>query len=513
VGAVEEIEGRELKAALREPRVEARPVHAVANGDFDGAQEELEKIRLVVRVPRPHRVHDPVRAPHLEDLDSERAKSVEEAASGAARALFLHGFVVCGKDGAVVARSGLEDRFPIEGNREIEQSAGPGERGERREGRREANDVEKSVGDDEIERTPVLARELLERRRGKLRRKGERSQSATGFVEERSPGLDSHVANGRDRLEELPRRDSLSARAESGPDVGNPEEPNARLPHLPPQSVPDAEVQRPVVHRPFREEIPGEVAHRGLRHLIAWDIQFDVMTERVASAILSDLHLRLEAARAGIRPFVTLAYAQSLDGSIAGEGNRPLSLSSAGSRKLTHELRAAHDAILVGIGTVVADNPRLNVRLATGEDPRPIVVDSTLRIPRDARLLENGRGAWLATTEAADVASEIDLESRGARVLRLPALENGWVDLEALLERLVRRGVRHVLVEGGARILTSFLESKLVDYLVVTISPRFVGGLRPLDSGELASFPSLVSWRSERVGEDLVMAGGLFCPP
>jgi len=241
------------------------------------------------------------------------------------------------------------------------------------------------------------------------------------------------------------------------------------------------------------------------------------MTERVVSAILSELHVRLEDAQAQAsrrsRPFVTLAYAQSLDGSIAGEGNRPLSLSSQASLQLTHELRASHDAILVGIGTVLADNPRLNVRLANGEDPRPIVVDSRLRIPRDAHLLENGRGVWLATTEAAATSTEAELQSRGARVLRLRALENGWVDLEALLERLAKRGVRHLLVEGGARILTSFLESKLVDYLVVTVSPRFVGGVRPLDSRELSSFPSLVSWRSERVGEDLVMAGGLVWPP
>jgi len=241
------------------------------------------------------------------------------------------------------------------------------------------------------------------------------------------------------------------------------------------------------------------------------------MTQRVVSSILSELLVRLEDAQAQAfrrsRPFVTLAYAQSLDGSIAGEGNRPLSLSSQASLQLTHELRASHDAILVGVGTVVADNPRLNVRLASGEDPRPIVVDSRLRIPRDAHLLENARGVWLATTEAAATSTEAELQSRGALVLRLRALENGWVDLEALLERLAKRGVRHLLVEGGARILTSFLESKIVDYLVITISPRFVGGLRPLDSRELPSFPSLVSWRSERVGEDLVMAGGLVWPP
>jgi 3,4-dihydroxy 2-butanone 4-phosphate synthase/GTP cyclohydrolase II len=241
------------------------------------------------------------------------------------------------------------------------------------------------------------------------------------------------------------------------------------------------------------------------------------MTERVISEVLSDLHLRLDEARAKAslrsRPFVTLAYAQSLDGSIAGEGNRPLRLSSPGSLQLAHELRAAHDAILVGIGTVLADNPRLNVRLASGDDPRPIVVDSRLRIPRDAHLLQNGRGVWLATTEAAAAATEVELQSRGATVLRLRALENGWVDLDALLTRLSRRGVLHVLVEGGARILTSFLESKLVDYVVVTLSPRFVGGVRPLESRELSPSPSLVPWRSERVGEDLVVAGGLVFPP
>lgn len=241
------------------------------------------------------------------------------------------------------------------------------------------------------------------------------------------------------------------------------------------------------------------------------------MAERVISEILSELHFRLEDAATHAfrrsRPFVTLAYAQSLDGSIAGEGNRPLSLSSPASLQLTHELRAAHNAILVGIGTVVADNPRLNVRLAAGDDPRPIVVDSRLRIPRAAHLLQNGRGLWLATTEAATATAEAELLSRGATVLRLRALENGWVDLEGLLERLGKRGVSHVLVEGGARILTSFLESKLVDYVVVTLSPRFVGGVRPLDSRELSSYPGLVSWRSERVGEDLVVAGGLAFSP
>ena len=99
---------------------------------------------------------------------------------------------------------------------------------------------------------------------------------------------------------------------------------------------------------------------------------------RVLSPILGDLHARLEDADgvARGRPFTTLAYAQSLDGSIAGQGGRPLSLSGASSLRLTHELRAAHDAILVGIGTVLSDNPLLNVRLVSGSDPQPIVADT-----------------------------------------------------------------------------------------------------------------------------------------
>jgi 3,4-dihydroxy 2-butanone 4-phosphate synthase/GTP cyclohydrolase II len=228
------------------------------------------------------------------------------------------------------------------------------------------------------------------------------------------------------------------------------------------------------------------------------------VTERVASSILEDLHLRLAQGFPGHgRPFVTLAYAQSLDGSIAGDGNRPLRLSCESSLTLTHELRAAHDAILVGIGTVLADNPRLNVRLVSGRDPRPIVVDSRLRTPSNALLLDGGREVLVATTEA--VCGTIPSEH--ASLLRLPALSNGWVDLDRLVLELGALGVRHVLVEGGARILTSFLEARLVDHAVVTISPRFVGGVRPLDGRELRPSPRLDPYRWERVGEDLVVAG------
>ena len=101
------------------------------------------------------------------------------------------------------------------------------------------------------------------------------------------------------------------------------------------------------------------------------------------------------------RPVVTLSYAQSLDGSIAARRGFPLQISGTESAQLTHQLRAVHDAILVGIGTVLADDPHLTVRHAQGKDPQPVVLDSQLRFPLGAKLLRE-RSPWIATTSRAD---------------------------------------------------------------------------------------------------------------
>ena len=236
-------------------------------------------------------------------------------------------------------------------------------------------------------------------------------------------------------------------------------------------------------------------------------------SRQLMSPILADIHARLDVAKRQNknrkRPFVTLSYAQSLDGSIAAAGRRPIHLSGESSLTLTHELRAAHDAILVGIGTVLTDNPRLNVRLVPGKDPQPIVVDSHLRAPASCHLLQNGRGTWLAATSSARDEDEEQARARGAVVLRVASLDNGWVDLEALMASVHERGLDHLLVEGGARILSSFLESRLADYVVITMAPKFIGGMPALCESALSTFPHLKSWQSERVGEDLVLAGEL----
>lgn len=213
------------------------------------------------------------------------------------------------------------------------------------------------------------------------------------------------------------------------------------------------------------------------------------------------------------RPFVTLSYAQSLDGSITARRGHPLAISGSQSLAMTHRLRASHDAILVGIGTVLADNPRLNVRLVKGENPQPIIVDSHLRFPHDARMLQNrALPPWIATTQHASHAAQQKLETAGARVLRLPATGQGRVSLKALLALLPQMGIKRLMVEGGAEIITAFLNARLVDRLVITVAPLLVGGLRAVDNlGTLNGngFPKLHNLTYQQLGDDMVLAGDL----
>ena len=212
------------------------------------------------------------------------------------------------------------------------------------------------------------------------------------------------------------------------------------------------------------------------------------------------------------RPFVTLSYAQSLDGSITARRGQPLAISGPESMEMTHKLRSEHDAILIGIGTLLADDPTLSVRLVEGPDPQPVVVDSQLRFPLHAKLLQNQRAPWIATTNEADVARQRALESVGAKVFRLPPNERGQVDLEHLLAKLAQLNINSLMVEGGATIITSFLSEKRVNRLVLTIAPMLVGGLNALESPYLsngAGFPRLRHPRFQQLGNDIVLLGDI----
>lgn len=193
-------------------------------------------------------------------------------------------------------------------------------------------------------------------------------------------------------------------------------------------------------------------------------------------------HLSAECLRRHQRPLVTVSYAQSVDGSIASRKRAPLQLSGHQSMILTHRIRAACDAIVIGINTLMVDNPLLTVRLVEGPNPQPIVLDSHLRTPPHARLLERtDRGCWLACTGDPDPGRVDAVESRGAEVIRCQRDPLGRVDLPDLLSLLGARGIRSIMVEGGSQVITSFVEARLVDQLIITIAPSLVGGLPVLD--------------------------------
>jgi 3,4-dihydroxy 2-butanone 4-phosphate synthase/GTP cyclohydrolase II len=185
-------------------------------------------------------------------------------------------------------------------------------------------------------------------------------------------------------------------------------------------------------------------------------------------SFLEPLFERLAAAHASQRdrlPFVTLSYAQSIDGSIATRPAHRVTLSCEQSFQMTHVLRARHCALLVGINTVLADDPRLTVRLCEGDNPQPVVLDSRLRMPEHANLFSHpDRHPLLLTTAAAPAERIAGLQARGAAVRVLPSDARGRVDLRAALQCLAHEGIGCLMVEGGATVIESFMGNWLVDY-------------------------------------------------
>ncbi|MGA2763788.1 MAG: RibD family protein [Spirochaetia bacterium] len=212
------------------------------------------------------------------------------------------------------------------------------------------------------------------------------------------------------------------------------------------------------------------------------------------------------AAKAGPRPIVTLSWAQSRDGAIAQPDRTRAILSGPESMALTHRLRSLHRGILVGIGTVLADDPQLTVRLVEGPSPQPVVLDSALRTPCAARLLQRSdSGPWIIHSQEASPARARELEQRGARLFSLPRKGNGLPLLE-VLRILSENGIDSLMVEGGARVLRSFLSGGLAQQAVVTVSPVEMNGLRIFDN---AVMPAFAEESREKYGPDLVTWGRL----
>jgi riboflavin-specific deaminase-like protein len=217
-------------------------------------------------------------------------------------------------------------------------------------------------------------------------------------------------------------------------------------------------------------------------------------------------------------PTITLSYAQTLDGRIATRDGSSQWIGGPASLRLAHELRASHDAIMVGSGTVLADDPRLTVRLVPGRDPLRVIADGALRTPHAAAVLRDGaaRGTLIAHRFDADPARQAALAALGATLLALPPGPAGGIDLVALLTQLAERGVNSLMVEGGAGLITSLLRARLVRRMVVCVAPKILGtGLSAVgDLGitRLANAYTLADVSVTSLGADQIIAGDLIYP-
>jgi GTP cyclohydrolase II len=215
------------------------------------------------------------------------------------------------------------------------------------------------------------------------------------------------------------------------------------------------------------------------------------------------------------RPYVVVKLAQTLDGRVATSTGDSRWISGIEERRVTHTLRAAVDAVGVGIGTVLADDPQLTVRLVPGASPLRVVLDGRLRIPTDARVLDEHATTYVYTTGSAPAGRRMALRSFGAAVRTVPATVGG-LDLAAVLRNLRASGVRTLLVEGGARLVTSLLAAGLVDRAIVSVSPLIVGAGRDA-VGELGIERVGDALRLENrtvhfAGDDLLIAGDVVVP-
>ncbi len=209
------------------------------------------------------------------------------------------------------------------------------------------------------------------------------------------------------------------------------------------------------------------------------------------------------------RPFITLSFAQSLDGCLSARSGFPFALSGEAALKLTHAIRSSHDGILVGIGTILADDPQLNVRLVDGPTPQRIILDSSLRIQLSSRLLnDNGRKPWIFYAQDMNSHSLASLRAMGVHLWSVPHNGRG-LSLPHILRILEEQGVQHLMVEGGAEIISQFIENECVDFAIVTISPMILGNEAAVRY-RLNNANHYLSWRnanSQTLGPDIIFWG------
>ena len=249
------------------------------------------------------------------------------------------------------------------------------------------------------------------------------------------------------------------------------------------------------------------VSGRGIRRLqeAGIEVRTGVLKERAQA--LNEMYNRFIVRGT---PFVTVKTACTLDGKIAAESGDSRWVSGKEAREFVHTLRHRHQAIMVGVNTVIQDDPQLTARLSVAAiQPVRIVVDSSLRLPETSRVITDGQApTWVLTTEKASKEKVERLREAGIEVIQCG--HGPEVDLKLAMQRLGERGIASVLVEGGGRLNGSLLSQRLIDKIIMIIAPKLIGG----DEAPLAfRFPGIpkMSEAIRLTQTNVRMLGGDIC--
>jgi diaminohydroxyphosphoribosylaminopyrimidine deaminase/5-amino-6-(5-phosphoribosylamino)uracil reductase len=258
------------------------------------------------------------------------------------------------------------------------------------------------------------------------------------------------------------------------------------------------------------EDPDPRVAGEGLRRLRAAGLEVEVgLCAEEAAEVNAGFLSRLRLGR----PLVTFKLATSLDGRIAIANGESQWITGPPARERAHALRASHDAIMVGTGTVVADDPQLTCRLPGlgHRSPVRVVIDRHLRIPPASQIIADARRVptWVLTFRSADPGRRATFLANHVTLIDVDDDGEGQIDLAAALGALGERGITRLLVEGGARLAAAFLRAGLIDRLVWVHAPLVIGGegipaIAGFDLAALADAPAFERLSTQTIGDDVL---------
>ncbi|MBW2976183.1 bifunctional diaminohydroxyphosphoribosylaminopyrimidine deaminase/5-amino-6-(5-phosphoribosylamino)uracil reductase RibD [Candidatus Woesearchaeota archaeon] len=212
------------------------------------------------------------------------------------------------------------------------------------------------------------------------------------------------------------------------------------------------------------------------------------------------------------KPFVILKLAMSLDGKIATSTGDSKYITSRAARKYVHQLRNDFDAVMVGINTIIRDDPLLDSRLVRGKNPIKIIVDSKLKIPEKSKVLKDPGKVIIATTKNSTKKKMDKLQQKGVRIILLKP-KKGLVDLKELVKELGRSEIASVMIEGGAELSGNAIKEGIVDKLLMFTAPKLIGnGLDPIKNLGIKKVDKAIKLKNtstHKIGKDLLVEGYL----